>query len=46
MRGKDSTVIIPDGVEIIDEYAFVDTPAKRIVLPEGVQAIDRTAFNM
>ena len=39
-------MIIPDGVEIIDEYAFADTHAKRIVLPESVQAIDRSAFNM
>ena len=45
-EGKDSTVFIPEGVEIIDEYAFDDTPAKRIVLPESVQAIDRSAFNM
>lgn len=43
-NGAAATVIIPEGVEIIDEYAFKDTPAKKIVLPTTLVAIDSRAF--
>ena len=39
-----TSVVIPDGVTIIDKYAFDDNRLTNVVIPDGVTIIDKYAF--
>jgi hypothetical protein len=43
--GKDTTVIIPEGVLEIGEFAFEDSNVVEIILPSTVETISDVAFN-
>lgn len=44
-KGREKTVVIPDGVRVIGPSAFAGNPfVKHIVIPEGVETIGRWAF--
>lgn len=42
--GDDVRVVVPDGVKIIEQYAFLRCEATEIVLPEGLENIRMNAF--
>ena len=44
-KGKETTVVVPDGVTEIDAYAFFGCKLKAVVLPEGLITIGSSAFS-
>lgn len=42
--GSESKVIIPEGVKVIGEGAFMGTPVTDVTVPEGVTEIEKRAF--
>lgn len=43
-NGKDTNVVIPDGMRCIADYAFFGTDVKSVVIPDGVYYIGSYAF--
>ena len=42
--GNEKNIVVPDGVEIIGDYAFANTRIESVVLPESVTQIKERAF--
>lgn len=45
-KGDEDTVMIPDGVKIIETGAFRGCHMKNIIIPKGVTTIERCAFSL
>ena len=39
-------LVVPEGVEILEQYAFTDFQATKIILPSTLKGIDSLCFNM
>ena len=43
-RGKDETVVVPDGIEVLGSFAFDSCEMKQVILPETLTAIENCCF--